>query len=116
MSYPAEADELSLDDPRVRLGETLFASWILLLGLVPVERMRVTLVEIDPGRSFVEQSGVSMLRFWRHERRIEPTAGGCVLTETLTVAAPLSLMTPVVGWLVRLFFAHRYRRLRTLFA
>lgn len=61
MTVPREVGEASLDDPRLRIGEPLFASWILLLGVVPVERMQVTVIELEPGRRFVEQSRTSRI-------------------------------------------------------
>ena len=115
MTAPAEARGLSLDGAQVPLGEPLFTSWILLLGFFPVERMRLTLVELEPGRRFVEQSGTTFMRLWRHERTVEAAPAGCTITDKLTLAAPLVLFTPLVAKLIGYFFNHRHRRLRRLF-
>jgi ligand-binding SRPBCC domain-containing protein len=115
MTAPREAQELSLDDPRLVLGEPIFTSWILLLGLVPVERMEVTIVELERGRRFVEQSRVSVLRKWRHEREVVAGGDRCLVTDRLTVEAPVRVFTPVVARLVGAFFGHRHRRLAARF-
>jgi ligand-binding SRPBCC domain-containing protein len=116
MTYPAEARERSLGDAAVVLGEPLFTSWILFLGLVPVERMRVTIVELEPGRRFVERSPPLLLRSWRHERSVEPSEEGCVVTDVVTAEPPFAWFSPVVGFVVGRFFTHRHDRLRRIFA
>jgi ligand-binding SRPBCC domain-containing protein len=115
MSYPPEARDLNLDSAEVRVGEPLFISWVSLFGVVPLERMKVTIVERGPGRRFVEQSQVAVLRYWRHERTIAPLESGSVVKDTVTFAPPFAFLAPVTGWLVGLFFAHRHRRLRAMF-
>lgn len=114
MTYPAEARTLSLADAAVQVGQPLFNSWILFLGLVPVERMQVTLAEIEPGRRFVEQSGVMLMRFWRHERSVVPTEGGCLVSDVVTLEPPFVWFAPLLKILAGLFFSHRHRRLRQL--
>lgn len=116
MSYPREAEDMTLDGDAVRLGEPLFRSWVLLGGLLPVERMDVTLVELDPGRRFVEQSGTLFMRLWRHERIVDADAnGGSTVTDRLTMEAPIPRFSAGIARLVGLFFDHRHRRLRATF-
>jgi hypothetical protein len=43
MTAPPEARGLALDDAGVALGEPLFTSVVLFGGVMPVERMRVTI-------------------------------------------------------------------------
>jgi ligand-binding SRPBCC domain-containing protein len=112
MTYPREAENLSLGDTTVRLGEPLFTSWVLAGGLVPIERMAVTLVELEPGRRFVEQSRTLAMRSWRHERTLEPSGDECIVTDRLTLAAPVRWVEPLLGRALGLFFDHRHRRLR----
>src|SRR4051812_43551372 len=68
MTYPREAEGLALTDARVRPGEVLFVSWILLFRVLPIERWELIMAEIGPGMRFVEQSRVLTLSLWRHER------------------------------------------------
>lgn len=116
MTYPPEARDMSLDDAGVRPGEPLFKSWVLVLGVLPVERMNVTIAEVDPGRRFVEQSRTSVMKSWRHERRVEPDGDGCVLTDTLMMEPPVAALAGPIAWFIGRFFDHRHRVLRALFA
>jgi ligand-binding SRPBCC domain-containing protein len=115
MTYPKEAEGLDLSDARVRPGEPLFVSWILLLGVLPVERWQLEMAEIGPGMRFVEQSRVLTLSFWRHERSVEAVSGGCILSDRLTFEPRLPGLGGLFEPVVRAFFAHRHRRLVGLF-
>jgi ligand-binding SRPBCC domain-containing protein len=115
MTAPRSADGLTLDAAAGALGEPLFTSVVLLGGVVPVERMRVTIAELEPGRRFVERSPMLGLRGWRHERIVEPHAAGCLVIDRVSfeprVAAAGSLARAAIG----AFFAHRHRQLGRLF-
>jgi hypothetical protein len=114
MTAPPAARERGLDEAPV--GEVLFRSWVLLFGLLPVERMDLVIEALEPGRRFVEASRVLVLRAWRHERTVEPDGpDACVVTDRLTPAPRLALLGPLVRAFVALFFDHRHRRLRRLF-
>lgn len=117
MTFPPAAAGLSLADADadVRLGEPLFTSWILFLGFLPVDRMRLVLTELDPGRRFVERSAMTVLRSWRHERTVEPDGDGCVVTDSVEAAPPLGFGAPILRWVLGRFFAHRHRRLLRTF-
>jgi ligand-binding SRPBCC domain-containing protein len=115
MTAPAEARGLALDDAGVELGQPLFTSVVLLGGVVPVERMRVTITELDPGRRFVERSPMLTVRGWRHERRIDPHAAGCRVTDRVSFAPPLAAAAMPMRALVGAFFAHRHRQLGRIF-
>ena len=91
MRMPVPRGIRRLTDVDAVPGQPLFFSWILLFCVLPVDWSRLTLLEIDDGRGFVEQSPMGSMRTWRHEPRF---------------AAPL------VGWFVRRFFAHRHAVLR----
>lgn len=115
MTYPKELEGYSLADAEDRLGEVLFPSNILLLGLIPVDRYRLRLTEIGPGYRFVEESYPYVVRTWRHERSVVPAETGCVLRDQVSFAMPLTALDRVAGPIVRAFFEHRHRRLRALF-
>ncbi len=103
----------SILDLEVVPGQRLFRSTLYLLGFLPIDRSDLTLVEIEPGRGFVEQSAMLSMRLWRHERRILDDPGdpaGVLLVDRLTFEPKLG--GPLVGWFTRRFFEHRHRVLR----
>ncbi|WP_284616715.1 hypothetical protein [Aquabacterium humicola] len=93
-------------------GRVLFRSWILLFGLLPVDRHALQLQSVNPAGGFVEESTSWTNRRWRHERSTRASPRGCVLTDRVTVESRL----PGLAWLLlpvyRAVFAHRHRRLR----
>ena len=93
----------------------LFSSWVLLLGLLPIDRHRFGRFAFEPGSGFVETSSSWNARQWRHERRITAGAGGCTLTDRIDYTARWSVMTPLLGAIYRSVFRHRHRRLNTLY-
>ena len=86
---------------------------MLLFGLVPFDYDDLTLVEVWPGRGFLERSSMLSMRVWEHERTIEVAAeGGCVVRDRLSFEPGLPVP---LGFVVRALFRHRHRRLRRLF-
>lgn len=100
----------SLLDVEVELGKPLARSWFLLFGFLPLDRSDLTLIELDEGRGFVEESPMLSMRLWRHERTIEPLAGGSRITDRLTFESRIA--APLVEWFVAALFRHRHRVLR----
>lgn len=95
-------------------GEAVCTSWLLLFGLLPVDRIRLTLLEYEAGTRFVEQSPMLTMRLWRHERTIRDDGGtGSVLEDRLTFQGRVP--GPLTGAIVGLIFQHRHRRLRRHF-
>src|SRR4051812_30918583 len=72
MTYPAGGGRLA--PGAVPIGRVAFRSWVLLVGLVPVEYDDFTLVGLDPGREFSEASRLLTVREWRHRRTVTPAA------------------------------------------
>lgn len=91
-------------------GKPMFRSWLLLFGLLPVDWSKLTLLELDEGRGFIEQSPMGSMKLWRHERRIEEAEQGCVLLDRLSFEPRFA--RPLVAWFVRRFFEHRHAVLR----
>ncbi len=100
-------EDTTLDKPLCRCQ-------FLLLGIFPIDMSKLTFVELDPGRRFVEQSPLLSMRSWRHERIVTPTAGGTTVTDNLTFSPRVA--GPLVGWFVKLFFEHRHAVLAKAFA
>ena len=110
-SMSAPAGVRHLQDVSIVPGQRLFRSRIRLGGILPVDYSDLTLLELNDGRGFVEQSPMGSMRLWRHERHIEPTSGGgCTLTDQLTFQPRLGGRLSV--WVVRQIFEHRHRVLR----
>lgn len=101
----------------VELNVPLGRSWILLGGLVPVDYDDLCLVELEPGRRFLERSRTLSFSIWQHERVIEPAAeGGCRVTDRLgfELKRPLAAIpgsARLAAAIVRSLFRHRHRRL-----
>ena len=100
----------SILDLDVELGTPLARSWFLLFGFLPLDRSDLTLIELDEGRGFVEQSPMLSMRLWRHERTIDPVAGGSKIRDRLTFEP--RFCSPLVKWFIGVVFRHRHRVLR----
>lgn len=101
----------SLSDAVVEPGKPLLRSWILLFGLLPIDRSDLTLVELEPGRRFLERSPMLSMKLWQHERVIEPRPdGGSQITDRLTFEPRLA--APLVKWFIATVFTRRHRILR----
>src|SRR5258705_6530923 len=70
MSMPRGAESLTVDN--VPVGTPIGRCWLRLFGVVPFDYDRLTIAELDPGRSFDEQSTMMSMRRWRHERSVTP--------------------------------------------
>ena len=117
MTMPRGLRGKTIDE--VEVGAELGRSWILLGRVLPVDYDDLRLVELEPGRRFLERSRMLAFAVWQHERLIEPEGEGrCRITDRLgfELRAPLQrvpglarLATAIVAFL----FRHRHRRLRS---
>lgn len=99
-----------LQDAHLAPGRPLFRSWLLLFGILPIDRSDLTLLELVEGRGFVEESPMLALRRWRHERTLEPRGAGTVLTDRLAFEPRLA--SGLTRWFVETLFRHRHAVLR----
>jgi ligand-binding SRPBCC domain-containing protein len=101
----------------VEVGVPLGRSWILLAGLIPVDYDDLRLVELEPGRRFLERSRTLAFSSWQHERVIEPAGeGACTVTDRLgfELKRPLGALpgsARLAAVIVGALFRHRHRRL-----
>ena len=97
----------SILDLDIELGKPLMRTWVLLFGVLPIDRIDTTLIELHEGRGFVEESPTLSLRYWRHERSIEAVPGGSRITDHLTFEPYVggALVKGLLSWL----FRHRHR-------
>jgi len=112
MTFPAgAADILDTWQP----GQRLFRSWILLGGVVPVEYDDLAIVELEPGRRFLERSHLLTQRVWEHERTVEPRNGGCRLSDRVGFEPRSALLGPLHAAVFAIVFRLRHRNLRRRF-
>ncbi|OOG39884.1 hypothetical protein [Polaromonas sp. A23] len=93
-------------------GRLLFRSWVLLLGVLPVDLHSFRLKHIDAGEGFQENSSSWLNREWNHERKLLPAAGGCRVIDHISVVGRVPLLTALLMPVYRLVFRHRHARLR----
>jgi ligand-binding SRPBCC domain-containing protein len=108
MTVPRSVAHLTTTD--VQPGQRLFRSWVLLFGVLPIDRSDLTLVSLDPGKGFVEESPMLTMKLWRHQRSIQVVGGYTRLTDEVTFEPRFA--APLVTWFVRKTFAHRHAVLR----
>jgi ligand-binding SRPBCC domain-containing protein len=105
-----------LDPETVELGKPIGRSWVLLFGVLPFEYDDVTLVELEPGRRFLERSPMLSQHSWQHERIVEPAESGSRVTDRIRMEPKLGFLAGPMGPVFRAVFRHRHRRLRAWFA
>lgn len=110
MTYPRRARSMTLSEAPV--GEVLFTSWLLWLGVFPFDRHQLRLQSVTPAEGFVEESTSLLQRRWHHERQVWPLPGGaCRVEDHLLVEPRLWFTAPIVRVIVAAVFHHRHRRL-----
>jgi hypothetical protein len=95
-------------------GRVLFRSVILLFGFLPVDVHSLRLERVFPNSGFLERSHSWFNKLWEHERTTNPTAAGCLVTDSVVVQGRVPLVTALLLPVYRLVFRHRHRRLRVL--
>jgi ligand-binding SRPBCC domain-containing protein len=95
------------------LGKPLGNCKFLLFGILPVDLSRLTFVEVEPGRRFVEQSPLLSMKSWRHERVIAPGSDGTQVVDSLEFTPRFA--PKLVTWFISKFFEHRHAVLKRVF-
>jgi len=108
MTVPKTATDLAGTD--FEPGKRLFRSWVLLFGILPIDRSDLTLLSVVPGKCLVKESPMLSMKLWRHERSIAPVDGRTRLTDRLTFEPRFA--TPLTAWFIRNVFQHRHGVLR----
>ena len=113
MTTPPRLRGRTLDDAADLLGRPLGKAWLLLFGVLPVDYDDMTIVAVEPFRSFHERSRMLLLSRWEHERVVTPTdEGSCEVSDRLTFEPRLRFVGPAARRLVGALFGHRHRRLQ----
>lgn len=106
----------SLNDVQIKPGVRMFRSYVFLFGILPIDYSDMTLLELDVGQGFTEQSPMGSMKLWRHERRIVPCPSdpnAVLLVDQLTFQPRMARR--LVGWFIRRVFVHRHEVLKTNF-
>ena len=111
MRFPKRYRGTTID--ALPVGEPVGRAWLLLGGIVPVDYDDLCLVEVEPGRRFLERSVLGSARAWQHERTVEAYDGRTRLTDGLEFEPRVP--GPHSRAVVDLVFRHRHRRLRAWF-
>lgn len=102
-----------LSDIKITLGTRMFRSYVFLFGLLPIDYSDMTLLELNIGNGFIEQSPMGSMKLWRHERQITPDTSDSskvILIDQLTFQPRMAKR--FVGWFIRRVFIHRHNVLR----
>jgi ligand-binding SRPBCC domain-containing protein len=112
MTMPRGTEGLTIDS--IELGVPVGRAWIRLFGLLPIDYDHLSLVALEPGRSFHEKSTMLSMRSWQHERTLTEVSDAKTQVHDRVTFEPRWFMRLSAGLLHRLlaaFFAHRHRRL-----
>jgi hypothetical protein len=117
MTMPRGAESLTVDD--VPVGTPIGRSWLRLFGVLPFDYDYLTIAELQPGRSFREESTMLSMRLWRHERTVTPNGDAAAMVHdrlTFQPRLPLRPAAPLLAVGIGALFSHRHRRLQRHFA
>jgi hypothetical protein len=117
MSLPRNAESLTI--ATVPVGTPIGRSWLRLFGVLPFDYDLLTIAELQPGRSFREESTMLSMSRWQHERSVTPDGDAKAVVHdriTFLPRAWLRLVTPVLAVGIGALFGHRHRRLQRHFA
>lgn len=110
MTFPSHVR--SLTDIDIESGKRLFRSFVLLGGIVPIDYSDLTLVSLEEGEGFLEQSPMLSMKQWQHERTLSAAPDGTVVKDILTFEPRVKLSTPIVKWFIQTLFSNRHKQLR----
>lgn len=106
----------TIDIESVPLGERWFRSWLLFARIVPFDCDDLCVMELEPGRRFVERSRMLSSSVWEHERTLAPLPGGGTrVTDRVAFRSRLPFGARLHRAVIRAIFRHRHRRLLQVF-
>lgn len=99
------------------VGPQLGRSWLLLMGVLPIDYDDLAIAALEPGRRLLERSSMMTFARWEHERSLTAAVGGCRVEDRIAfrLRAPMRFIPGIallLGVVLRALFAHRHRRLR----
>jgi len=109
MTCPAHLDRIAA--PPHAVGQPPVHSWMLLFGVVPIERRSLQFDLLEEGR-FVDCSTGWLNGRWRHDRSVVGREdGSTLLVDKLVLEPRVRLMSGLVRAAVTWTFRRRHRRL-----
>jgi hypothetical protein len=93
----------------------LFKSWVLLLGLFPIDLHAYGSFSFDPQSGVVERSSSWINSAWQHERTTEPTDTGCVVRDRVTFMPRFAPLGSVLAAIYLRVYLHRHKRLEAMY-
>jgi hypothetical protein len=112
MSAPKRLKFVKLKD--FNNGGELFTSWVLFIGLIPIDRHAFGSLDLTQKFKFIEMSSTLVSSVWQHERVVSVTPGGCTVVDKIGFVPRLRLMSAFLKAIYTLVFQHRHSRLRAL--
>jgi ligand-binding SRPBCC domain-containing protein len=113
MSCPAHLDHIA--SPPHTVGGPPVHTWMLLLGVVPIERRSIQFNVLDE-RRFVDRSTGWLNGLWRHDRSVVARDdGSALLTDKVVIEPRVKPMTVLLRPGLTWMFRRRHRRLRRHF-
>ncbi len=104
---------VSLNDVAIKLGVRMFRSYVFLFGILPIDYSDITLLELNIGEGFIEQSPMGSMKLWRHTRRIVPCPSdpnAVLLVDQLTFQPRMA--SRLVKRFIHRVFVHRHNVLK----
>ena len=100
----------AISDLKIELGKRLFRSHIYLFGFLPYGYDDITLIEYSEGNGFIEESPMTSMELWRHQRDLEIAENGTMITDQLTFKPKHA--SKMVGKFIQRVFKHRHKVLK----
>ena len=100
----------TLQDIKFKPGERLFRSKIYLFGFLPFGHDDITLISLSEGQGFIEQSPMTFMKLWRHERSLSGSENGTVITDQITFEPRHA--ANLVARFMKQVFIHRHEVLK----
>ncbi len=96
-------------------GQSHFTSTVWLIGIVPMDRHRFTLVDLQSGHYFDELSSNLNMSRWTHKRVLKEVSGGVEVTDYCSFEPRIKFMGTLLNLVYRWVFTRRHRRLTQYF-
>lgn len=93
------------------IGKNLFASVILLFGLIPVD-FHIFGLQHRQNTGFQEVSTSFVNQEWKHHRTISQQDSGCLVIDVVEYIPKVSFLGKLMQPIYQLIFRHRHKRLK----